>query len=628
VIPATLAPQFGPRIPDGECFHEIVARMAIASPNAPAISLPGRDISYAELECRSKQIAMALRSAAPPGTLIGILAASPSEVVACVLGTLKAGQAFMALDPETPERRLTMMCTAARPAAFLASSRFAASLASVTDGLPVIEIDRLPAEPAADDPSLPKNPAEMAYIYFTSGSTGLPKPIAGTLAAATHFIQWEIDLISAGPGTRVSQITPPGFDGFLKDVFVPLCSGGTVCIPEDRTVIFESNAFVRWLEEQAVTVLHCVPSLFRVLLASGLDTNALPRLKYVVLAGERVVPRDAKAWFDGFGDRARLFNFYGPTETTIIKSFHEIRPADAIAPSIPIGQPIPGAELLVLDGAGLECPPGIVGEIHIRTPHRSLGYYNRPDLTAACFVPNPMTGDAKDIVYRTGDLGRRRVDGLLEYIGRRDQQVKIRGVRIELGEIETLLRQHEAVREAVVVDRDDSSGNKYLCAYLVLTSDANLQAVQDHVDSFLPEMMRPAAYICLDELPRTSNGKVNRAALPSMEASRRVEPYCAPRTGVERDLVVIWENLLGVSQIGVHDNFFQLGGHSLRVTQVISRIRGQFGVEVHLQNFFEHPTVAGLGQHVESLIVAAAPEERLQRLLSDRTAVQQTIVPA
>jgi amino acid adenylation domain-containing protein len=441
---------------------------------------------------------------------------------------------------------------------------------------------------------------DACSIYFTSGSTGKPKAILGRLKGIDHFARWEAKALGIGEGTRVSQLASPCFDGFLKDVFVPLCAGGVVCAPESRKVVLEPGRLIDWVDVEGVEVLHCVPSVLRSLLNEGLEGKYFSSLRWVVLAGEALLPADVKRWVEVFGERIGLVNLYGPTETTVTKLCYFVEAADAERPSVPIGKPIPGAAAMVMDRKGQPCAIGDAGEIHIRTPYRSLGYYNAPELTHEAFVPNPFSKDPNDLVYRTGDYGRLLEDGNLEFLGRRDQQVKVRGVRVELGEIENLLRRHAEVKDVAVIDREDGSGNKYLCAYVVLGKGTGAGRLREYLAAQLPEFMVPSGFVEMKELPRTLNGKIDRKGLPALEEARREKKTeVGPRTPVEEIVAGIWSEVLRVGQVGVEENFFELGGHSLLATQIISRIRESLHVELPLRALFEAPRLSDLARRIE-----------------------------
>jgi acyl carrier protein len=331
----------------------------------------------------------------------------------------------------------------------------------------------------------------------------------------------------------------------------------------------------------------------------------------VVLAGEAVLPADVKRWRAVFGDRIGLVNLYGPTETTVTKLYYMVGAEDEEKPSVPIGKPMPGAAAMIMNAAGRPCPAGVAGEIYIRTPYRSLGYYGEPELTREVFVQNPFSDDVQDIVYKTGDYGRLLKDGNLEFLGRKDQQVKVRGVRVELTELENLMRGHSEVLDVAVVDREDAGGNKYLCAYLVLNEGVGTGVIREYLAGQVPEFMVPSGFVEMKELPRTLNGKIDRKVLPTLEqvhGERKAEGRA--KTAVEEIVAGIWSEVLRLPQVGVEDNFFELGGHSLLATQIISRIREALQVELRLRELFESPTVAGLARRVEQESkLGAGPEE-------------------
>ena len=595
-----------------ESVQELFSRTAAEFGSQVAIERGGRRISYAELEAESNRLAnFLLAGGAGRGTMVGLLSGDPVSIITGILGVLKAGAVFVPLDPTFPEGRLRVMSERVEPQWFVSEAKHLEKLsrlrseadasarvicldgnaASEYAGLEVLTSYGQYQETRA--PYVPADPEAPCSIYFTSGSTGKPKAILGRLKGIDHFIRWEIEAVGAAPGTRVSQLTSPSFDGFLKDVFVPLCSGGVVCAPESRDVILDAGWLADWLDIEQVEVLHCVPSVFRALLNEPLDSRYFEAMKYVVMAGEPLYPADVKRWMDVFGERIKLLNLYGPTETTLVKFVYEVKPEDVERPSIPVGKPIRGSAALIMDAAGQPCRAGTVGEIYIRTPYRSFGYYADAELTNELFIQNPFSKDPTDLIYRTGDYGRLLEDGDLEFLGRRDQQVKVRGVRIELGEIENLLRGNPAVRDVAVIDRDDPDGNKFLLAYVTLSNGTGSNHLREYLAERLPETMLPSAFIELDHLPRTLNGKIDRKALPALElvqAEQDVEG--GTMRPLEEIVAGIWGEVLRVSGISRQGNFFNLGGHSLLATQMTHRIRDVFGIELPVRAIFEAPTVA------------------------------------
>jgi len=578
-----------------------------------------RQITYGELQTEVERLAYLLAElGVDDAKIVGIFLRDPIGIIESILATLKTGGVFCPLDPSFPEVRLRVMFETVAPKWCLTHSRFADKLQQVVAGLAtppeIILIDELPSIDGFSRLNRPSNPDAPCSIYFTSGSTGKPKAILGRLKGIDHFIKWEIETVGAGPGTRVSQLAAPSFDGFLKDAFVPLCSGGVVCAPESRDLILDAWSLADWLDVEQVEVLHCVPSVFRAMINQGLNDRYFEALKAVVMTGEHLYPADVKRWMDVFGQRVKLFNIYGTTETSLSKFAYEVKPEDVERTSIPVGKPIKGAAMMVIDQFGQPCAVGDVGEIYIRTPYRSFGYYNEPELTKQVFVPNPFSNDPTDVVHKTGDYGRLLKTGDLEHLGRRDQQVQIRGVRVELGEIENLLRAHHAVADVTVIDRDDAEGNKFLVAYVTMANGAGSGVLREYLSHQLPETMLPSAFVELDQLPRTLNGKIDRKALPALEvlqANRELED-AAPRGMVEEMVAGIWCEVLKLPAVGRADNFFNLGGHSLLVTHVIMRVRDVLNVEMPIRSLFESPTVAEFSE-----LIAKQISEGKQGELSD-----------
>src|ERR1051326_2688769 len=591
-----------------ESVQETFSRMAAQFGPRPAIDRAGRQISYATLEAESNRLANYLiERGAGKGTMVGLLTEDPIRIVTGILGVLKAGAVFIPLDPTFPEGRLRTMTECVDPQWYVTEGRYIDTLSrrrsDENPDVRVVSFDdpQYASYEQTQHPNVPSDPDAPCSIYFTSGSTGKPKAILGRLKGIDHFMRWEIDAVGAGPGTRVSQLASPAFDGFLKDVFVPLCSGGTVCAPENRDIILDAWALADWLDVEQIEVLHCVPSLFRALLNEKLNSRYFEALKCIVMTGEPLYPADVKRWLDVFGDRARLFNIYGTTETTLSHFAYEIKPEDVERPSIPVGKPIDGSSPLVIDSRGELCGLGAVGEIHIRWPYRSHGYYNAPELTREVFVQNPLSDDPNDIVHKTGDYGRILKGGDLEHLGRRDQQVQIRGVRVELGGIEKLLRAHEAVADVAVVDRDDNDGNKFLVVYVTMNNGTGSDVLRHYLSDRLPVTMLPSAFVELDQLPRTLNGKIDRKALPALEAikAEAAANQNTKLTPIEEIVAGIWSEVLRLPAISRNGNFFNLGGHSLLVTQVLARVRDYLKIELPVRSIFEAPSLAEFSQVVQ-----------------------------
>jgi amino acid adenylation domain-containing protein len=616
-----------------ESVQEMFSRTAAEFGPQVAIEHGGRPVTYAKLEAESNRLAnFLLERGAGKGVMIGLLSGDPERIITGILGVLKAGAVFVPLDPTFPDGRLQVMSEQVEPQWYVSETKHLEKLGRLRNGAGGVESSRarvicLDGTPATEHPGLavmesyseyhkagapgvPSDPDASCSIYFTSGSTGKPKAILGRLKGIDHFMRWEIEAVGAVPGTRVSQLASPSFDGFLKDVFVPLCSGGVVCAPESRNLILSAVQLADWLDVEQVQVLHCVPSVFRALLNKGLDSRYFAAMKYVVLSGEALYPADVKRWMEVFGERIKLLNVYGPTETTVLKVAYEVKAVDVERPSIPIGKPVKGSAVMLINSRGQLCHGEAVGEIHIRTPYRAHGYYGEPELTREVFIQNPFSKDPTDILYKTGDYGRLLEDGNLEFLGRRDQQVQVRGVRVELGEIENLLRGHAAVADVAVVDRDDAEGNKFLVAYVTLNDGTSSAPLRQYLAERLPETTLPSAFVELDQLPHTLNGKIDRKALRALD-SLQLEPVVesGSLTPIEEILAGIWGEVLRLPVVGRTGNFFNLGGHSLLVTQVLARVREYLKVELPVRSIFAAPTLEQLARVIQEQISAGRQSE-------------------
>ena len=606
-------------------IHDLFGEVAERFPSRPAILWRSQTVTYGEIEGAANKLAnYLLQKEIPEGSVVAVYSEDTVDIIISILGTLQAGCAFLPLDPYLPPQRLRLMIEEVQPQWFLVASRFARRL--IDDILPpdssikalCLDSNQTFASEArcefltgytefaeTERPNLVRDPDSLCSIYFTSGSSGRPKAIAGRLRGIDHFARWEVEMLGLDEHSRCSQLTSPAFDGFLRDVCPPLVAGATICVPDSREMILDVARLVRWIDEQSLTVLQCVPSLFRALLNQELSPDQFSALRHVVLVGEPLLPDDVGRFKQVFGDRVQLVNLYGPTETTLIKLFYPVQPGDEERRSIPIGKPLPGCRAVVVDDENKVVAPGTVGEILLRTPYRSLGYYQRPELTAKVFIQNPFSDNPQDIVYRTGDYGRQLPDGTFDFVGRRDLQVKIRGVRVELSEVENALRSHPQVRDLAVGRREDSDGSSYLCAYLVLGAAVDQDELYSHCSERLPESMVPSAFVELDALPRTPNGKVDRARLQTLRGRQvlQTKTFVEPKGPVEELLAEIWCELLGQERMSREANFFESGGHSLRGVQLMARIRSQLGVEMPLRVLFERPVLAALAEVLAERLV-------------------------
>jgi amino acid adenylation domain-containing protein/non-ribosomal peptide synthase protein (TIGR01720 family) len=600
------------------------------SPRAPALTHGGRSLNYEELSELAHAVAKALRAGGlESGDVVALEGRPGIGLIAGLLGTLSAGGVALMVDHRLPAARRRLMC---REAAAKHLVRFSGEGADEdvwpeADFRSVLPVDLASGvvkprpELEAEDLREP-GPDDGAYVFFTSGTTGVPKGVLGTHRGLSHFVAWQRSEFGVRPGDRSSQLTALSFDVVLREIFLPLTSGATLCLPDEPGEL-GAERVLPWLEREGITILHTVPTLAQTWLVDPPRGVRLSSIRFVFFAGEPLGGRLVRRWRETFASSARVVNLYGPTETTLAKCFYEV-PAEPGEDVQPVGRPLPGSQALVWAEGARPCGVGEWGEIVIRTPYRTRGYVNAPDENRRRFRPNPFRQDERDLIYHTGDRGRFRPDGVLEISGRLDDQIKIRGARVEPDEIAALLGQHEAVRQAAVLGREDAAGEMRLVAYVVAEKGAAPAAedLRSFLKLKLPEHMVPSAFVFLEALPVTANGKLDRRALPVPEdaASEPAVMSVGPRAPLEEELAAIWREVLGVESLGVHDDFFQLGGHSLRATQVMSRVRSVFQVELPIRSLYEKPTVAALAEALERALgggaAIAAPIAPLPRDLS------------
>jgi amino acid adenylation domain-containing protein len=581
--------------------HERFSRQARRVGSKTALTDKDDVWSYQELDARTNQLANYLTSkGVNKGDVVAIYAHRSATLVWALLGVLKAGAAFVVLDPAYPSARLMDFLRVSPPRGWLeieAAGALPAELEEFVAGLnlpcrltlprrSVAAASQFLKDSSTEQPAVEVGPDDLAYVAFTSGSTGMPKGILGRHGPLTHFQPWLEQTFHLSESDRFSLLSGLAHDPLHRDVFTPLQMGATICIPDPEDIGVPGR-LPEWMNEAAITVTHLTPAMAQLLTEApaGAALCEVPTLRYAFLVGDVLTRRDV-ARLRLLSPSVTPVNYYGSTETQRAVSYFVCEPQTESEASLngrlkeilPLGRGIEDVQLLVLNTSLQLAGIGEVGEVYVRSPHLARGYQGDEALTSERFLGNPFGQTANDRLYKTGDLGRYMPDGNVEPLGRADLQVKIRGFRVELGEIEAVLGMHTDVREAVVIAREDTPGDKRLVAYIV--SQQNQTPAGSELRSFLkgklPEYMLPAAFVILDALPLTPNGKVDRRALPApdeMSAGNETD-YVGPRSPLEQRLVDIWAEVLHLERVGIHQNFFDLGGHSLLATQLISRRGG------------------------------------------------------
>ncbi|MBA2238275.1 MAG: amino acid adenylation domain-containing protein, partial [Lysobacter sp.] len=609
--------------PQDGLIHGLFEAQVERSPDATALVYEGEALSYAELNRRSNEVAHRLLSlGVKPDDRVAICAERSVEMVVGMLGILKAGGAYVPLDPGLPSERLAFMVSDSGPVALLTQTALLETVSGWLpsgQSLPVVVLDGAAGSELASHPT--HNPAvaglasnHLAYVIYTSGSTGQPKGVLVEHRAAANFwnVLRETTHKTCPPFSKVGLNSAYSFDMSLKGL-LQLLSGHCLVIVPDR-VRASGEDFIGFIKDNELSAFECTPSQLDMLLSAGLTRHRFARKCNVLLGGEAI---GQSAWetirdFTAF----EFHNMYGPTECTVDATIGRIHASDE-RPHI--GRPIANVKIHILDERLEPVPLGVAGELYVGGAGLARGYLNRPELTAERFVKNPFSAEPEARMYKTGDLARWLPDGNIEYVGRNDFQVKIRGFRIELGEIEAKLLACEGVREAVVIAREDVEGDKRLVAYVVPHEGIALAvaALRESLALELAEYMVPSAFVSLDALPLTRNGKLDRKSLPAPDQSSVASrQYEAPTGEVEQAIASIWQELLGLERVGRHDHFFEMGGHSLLAVQLVSRLRQALGVEVGLRELFAEPTLSAL-----ALTLANANQATLSPILpADRSA--------
>lgn len=595
----------------------LVSKWAVDSPRSAALVTAQETITYADLTIRSSRLASWLQSiGVGPDVLVAICLPQSVSLLVGALAVWKAGGAYIPLDPECPAERLAWMLNDSRPVAVLTRATIAKRLSA--GNWYTFRFDTDWNKLASDSGRLvgcDSQPDHLAYVIYTSGSTGRPKGVEITRANLLNLLLWHRQSFTVTSDDRASQIANPSFDASVWEVWPYLANGAAVHLPSQR-VRSDPELLRDWFVACGITIAF-VPTP----LAERMMTLEWPRetsLRVLLTGGDTLCsypPPDLPF---------TVVNNYGPTECTVVATSGQVLPGGNRNVLPTIGWPISNVQVHILDSRLHHVPPGVTGEICIGGAGVGRGYLNAPEMTAERFVPDFINAGSATRLYKTGDLARCLPDGQIAFVGRLDDQIKIRGFRIEPNEIVAALAMHPQISTSIVVSREDAAGPKRLVAYVVLKdgtgpTDADLR---DFLNARLPDYMIPSAFVGLESLPLSANGKVDRTALPAPDASNKLHSYrhVAPRTPIERRIADLLAPLLGVQTVSVGDNFFLLGGHSLLGTQLIARLREAFSVDLSLRALFEYPTVEALAAEVERLVdvaLDAMSEEEAERLLKD-----------
>ena len=595
--------------PRDKCIHELFEEQVKRTPDAVAVVFEDEQLRYRELNQRANQVARYLiRLGAGPETLVGICMERSLEMIVGILGILKAGAAYTPQDPSLPQDRLAFMWQDTRVSVLLSQKRLTETLPPFAGKVVCLDRDweQISKESDADFESgaIAEN---LAYVIYTSGSTGRPKGVQIPHSNVVNVITYVRKALGFSERDISPLVANICFDISVMELLLPLVVGARLVVVSAQVAV-DGERTGRLLSSCGATMIDATPATWRLLLQAGWTDHR----KLTILCGGEALPSELANQLASHG--SSLWNLYGPTETTIYSAGSAYR-SELSDGTVSIGRPIANTRIYIVDDYLQPVPVGVPGQLYIGGDGLSRGYLNRADLTAASFIPDPFSGELGARLYRTGDLARYLPDGSVEYLGRVDHQVKLRGFRIELGEIEAVLSEHSQVRQSVVLAREETPGDKQLTAYVVL--DHGATARTDELRRFLraklPGYMVPSAYVFLESFPLTSNGKLDRKALPAPAAGfpESTDGYAPPRTLVEEMIAGIWADVLKLERLGMHDNFFDLGGHSLKATQVVSRMREVFRRDLPLRTLFEAPTVAELALRVEQSFADAGELEEI-----------------
>ncbi|MBF0450073.1 MAG: amino acid adenylation domain-containing protein [Candidatus Magnetomorum sp.] len=609
-------------------FEKTVERYA----SRIAVEENNRSVEYAALNKCANRLAHALNAnGVKRKSVVSVFLPNSIEFICSVIGVFKSGGILLPVDIDVPEKRFEKILNNTRPKVMITNVTLKENLIqklsvlnllgkidciivldegdTINKGIQEIRFSetekRTITEKRYPENNLPliSEPDDGNYIVYTSGSTGEPKAILGSHKNLSHFIHWEIDEFGLDENIRVSQLSLTTVDVIFRDIFTPLISGGTVCIPGLKNFT-NIKYLLRWIETSKITLIHTVPSLFR-LIYKEIETlfqteQVSPKelylnLKYILLVGEELYSNDVVKWMDIFEKRIELVNLYGATET-LAKVFYRIKEKPYETNKIvPLGKPITKTAVLILNDSNELCRVGEIGQIHIKSPFLTKGYYNHPELTENSFIQNPLNTESIDIIYKTGDLGRYLSDRSIEFIGRLDRQVKINALRIELTEIEQVIMTYDKIEQTLIIAHKTQDFELRLICYYTEKDKINTTHLREYLLNILPSYMMPSFFVLMDDFPLNINGKIDKKALPKPEEVIYEDiKYVSPVDDTEEKLAEIWGEVLNLKKVGVNNSFFQIGGNSLSALRIISKIYQTFETEINIKDFFEKPTIREL----------------------------------
>lgn len=602
--------------PTNACLHQLFEAQVEKTPDSPAVAFEGVELTYREFNARVNQLAHCLRRlGVGVESLVGVYMERSFEMVISLYAIQKAGGAYVPLDPEYPKERIGFMLEDAKAQVILTQQHLAANIPE--NQARVVCVDASWPEISRESRANPESgvmPKNAAYVIFTSGSTGRPKGVLNEHRGIVNRLLWMQDKYRLGQRDSVLQKTTFSFDVSVWEFFWPLLVGARLVMARPGGHR-DSGYLVRTINEQTITTIHFVPSMLQLFLEER-DVRSCKSLKRVICSGEALPYELQERFFQSLG--CELHNLYGPTEAAVDVTYWSCR-RDSEIKSVPIGHPIANTQIYILDKRMQPVPFGVPGELHIGGIQVARGYVNRPDLTAEKFISDPFSSDPGARLYKTGDLCKFLPDGAIDYLGRLDFQVKIRGLRIEIGEIESVLGRHPAIREVVVVAREDTPGDKRLVAYIVPkgSPEINVDELRTCLKSKLADYMVPSAFVQMEAFPLTSSGKVDRNALPAPAGRRQVDTeYVAPESDAEKTIGEIWKEFLKLETVGIHDNFFDLGGHSLLLLRVMNRLQQLFGRPLTVVDMFQRPTIHALTRFLTGEPQKTAPSDDMQERIA------------